>query len=319
MSRAARSIDLTATPSSVRDGARVGRRSATGLAGVSVWHADELAQGLGACVPSGHAALDAELPGGGWPLGALTELLQPAPEAPVWPLLLPAVAARQQASGGAVVLVNPPHEPFVPALVAGGLPAASLLWLRTEAPAAPLWAAEQALRCADVAAVLAWLPRARTTELRRLQQAAAQTGALLFVLRPDGPAAAAASPARLRLRVGSAQRPFHRPRLRLVGEGDGSAPAADTGLPHLRVELLKRRGPPLDAPLWLPACDAAVAALAQAAQRQTPAQAGAVRQREADDGDRVAASAGAQVHRLLPAPACQEKRHALAGLAVVAA
>lgn len=319
MSQAVRSIDLTATPSSASDGARVGRRSATGLAGVNVWHADELAQGLGACVSSGHAALDAELPGGGWPLGALTELLQPAPEAPVWPLLLPAVAARQQASDGAVVLVNPLHEPFVPALVAGGLSANSLLWLRTDASAAPLWAAEQALRCADVAAVLAWLPRARPTELRRLQQAAAQTGALLFVLRPDGPAAAAASPARLRLRVGSAERPLHRPRLRLVGEGDEPAFEDDADLPHLRVELLKRRGPPLEAPLWLPACNTAVAALAQATQRQTPAQAGAVRQREADDADRVAASTGAQVHRLPSAPARQEKRHALVGPAVVAA
>ena len=84
--------------------------------GASVWRADELAGAAVGTVASGHAALDAELPGGGWPLGALIELLQPARDAPVWSLLLPAVVARQQASGGAVVLVNPPHEPFLPAL-----------------------------------------------------------------------------------------------------------------------------------------------------------------------------------------------------------
>ena len=86
--------------------------------GASVWRADELAGAAVGTVASGHAALDAELPGGGWPLGALIELLQPARDAPVWSLLLPAVVARQQASGGAVVLVNPPHEPFLPAFAA---------------------------------------------------------------------------------------------------------------------------------------------------------------------------------------------------------
>ena len=207
------------------------------LAGLhaGVWHADELAGGAGRRVASGHAALDAELPGGGWPLGALTELLQPTPDTPVWSLLLPAVAARQQASGGAVVLVNPPHEPFLPALAAGGLPAASLLWVRAGTPAAQLWATEQALRCADTAAVLAWLPRARSAELRRLHLAAAQRlDSLLFALRP-GHAATAASPALLRLRVAA-----------VAGRQDGDAPA-------LHVDILKRRGPPLAAPVALPA------------------------------------------------------------------
>lgn len=207
------------------------------LAGLhaGVWRADELATGAVRTAPSGHAALDAELPGGGWPLGALTELLQPAPDAPVWSLLLPAVVARQRASGGAVVLVNPPHEPFLPALAAGGLPPAALLWLRTDMPAAQLWAAEQALRCADAAAVLAWLPCARSAELRRLQLAAAQRlDGLLFVLRPEH-AAAAASPALLRLQVQAE-----------AGATSGQAPA-------LRVDILKRRGPPLQAPLRLPA------------------------------------------------------------------
>ncbi|MDO5693251.1 MAG: translesion DNA synthesis-associated protein ImuA [Pseudomonadota bacterium] len=219
---------LTKPPRTARAHALVGMHA-------GVWHADELTGGAGRTVTSGHAALDAQLPGGGWPLGALTELLQPTPDTPIWSLLLPAAAARQQASGGAVVLVNPPHEPFAPALAAGGLPAAALLWVRAGTPAGQLWATEQALRCADVVAVLAWLPRARPVELRRLHLAAAQRAdSLLFALRPEG-AANAASPALLRLRVAVA-----------AGRQDGDAPA-------LHVDILKRRGPPLAAPVPLPA------------------------------------------------------------------
>jgi protein ImuA len=38
--------------------------------------------------------------------------------------------------------------------------------------AARVWACEQALRCAGVSAVLAWLPQVRPEQLRRLQMAA---------------------------------------------------------------------------------------------------------------------------------------------------
>ena len=194
-----------------------------------LWSADTLASVPARVLTSGHAALDAELPGGGWPLGALIEVLHPSADIPLWPLLLPALAAHQQTEGGRVVLVNPPHEPFAPALQAAGLAASALLWLRADNPAAQLWGAEQALRCADAPAVLAWLPRARVPELRRLHLAAAQRArVLLLALRPDS-AAGAASPALLRLHA--------------------MADQADA----LRVDILKRRGPPLVTPLTLPA------------------------------------------------------------------
>lgn len=182
-------------------------------------------------VCTGHAALNAELPGAGWPLGALIELLQTQPYAPGWSLLLPAVVARVRAEGGAMVLVNPPHEPFLPALAAAGMAAPSVLWVRAETPAAQLWSTEQALRCGDVAAVLAWLPCARSAQLRRLHLAATQRlSSLLFALRPMQ-AADAASPALLRLQV--------------------SAQAAEPGqsAPTLRVQILKRRGPSQHAPV----------------------------------------------------------------------
>lgn len=207
----------------------------------NVWRGDELGSADAAVLATGHGALDAELPGGGWPVGAMTEVLQSSPQLHVWQLLLPALAQAVDTRGGPVVLVGAPHEPFGPSLAAGGLPVEALMWVRSEASAARLWACEQALRCADVAAVLAWLPQARVGELRRLQLAAAQHESLLFVFRPDA-VAQSASPARLRLQVSSA------------------------GAGQMDVHLLKRRGPPLAAPLTLPARNERLAALLAASQ-----------------------------------------------------
>ncbi|MET0540884.1 MAG: translesion DNA synthesis-associated protein ImuA [Variovorax sp.] len=207
----------------------------------NVWRGDELGGADAQVLATGHAALDAELPGGGWPVGAMTEVLQSTPEAHVWQLLLPVLARAVEERGGPVVLVGAPHEPFGPALAAGGLPVEAVMWVRGEASSARLWSCEQALRCADVAAVLAWLPQARVGELRRLQLAAAQHEGLLFVFRPES-VAQSASPARLRLQVVSA------------------------GAGQMDVHLLKRRGPPLAAPLTLPARNARMAALLAASQ-----------------------------------------------------
>jgi protein ImuA len=129
---------------------------------------------------------------------------------------------------GPVVLVSPPRAPFVPALAAQGLPADRWLRVDTATAATRLWATEQALRCAEVAAVLAWLPQTEAADLRRLQLAAQRHRQLLFVMRPLS-AHAQASPARLRLMVDEAGTP-----------------------PSLRVQVLKRRGPPWVSPLRLP-------------------------------------------------------------------
>jgi protein ImuA len=211
-----------------------------------VWRGDELGLADAQVIGTGHDALDAQLPGGGWPVGAMTELLQSGPEAHVWQLLLPGLAKAVQGSTGPVVLIGAPHEPFGPSLAAQGLPVEALMWVRSDAPAARLWACEQALRCADVAAVLAWLPQARVGELRRLQLAAAQHDALLFVFRPEA-VAHAASPARLRLQLATCE----------TCEGD---PA------QIDVRILKRRGPPLASPIQLPARSKRMTALLAASQ-----------------------------------------------------
>jgi protein ImuA len=202
-----------------------------------VWRGPELAGSKEAVLPTGHACLDAQLPGGGWPVGGLVEVLQERAEQHVWQLLLPALAQAIAQQAGPAVLVNAPFEPFAPSLAAQGLPGERLLCIKADKPAARLWAAEQSLRCADVVAVLAWLPRAKSADLRRLHMAAQQHDKLLFVMREVN-AGQDASPARLRLRV--------------------------EGADALRVHILKRRGPPLETPLELPAYPARLAALLQA-------------------------------------------------------
>lgn len=193
----------------------------------SLWSADALAHVPARVLASGHALLDAQLPGNGWPVGALTELLQPPGVHCEWRLLLPALARSNPTQ--CVVLVGAPHVPFGPALAAQGLAPHRLLGVGVDAPTARLWAAEQALRCADVAAVLVWMPQARTDALRRLHLAAAEYAKLFFAMRP-WVARHEASPAPLRLGVWPQE---HQD--------------------ALAVEIIKRRGPVLEQPLTLSA------------------------------------------------------------------
>ena len=214
----------------------------------TVWSADTLGGAPGATLASGYPALDAVLPGAGWPLDALSELLQPPGLHAEWRLLLPALVRLQQASDGALVLVGPPHVPFGPSLQAQGLAVQRLLWLQVSEPQARLWATEQALRCAGVLAVLAWLPQARAEQLRRLQLAAQTHGKPLFALRP-AQSQADSSPAVLRLLL--APWPF-RPVVQAQTQAQAQAQAQVQGDDDLCLHVLKRRGPPLLLPLLLP-------------------------------------------------------------------
>ncbi len=203
-------------------------------ANAAVWRADELARAAGVVLATGHAALDAQLPGGGWPAGAMVEILQAQSGQNEWRLLLPALARSRP---GPVVLVGAPHMPFGPGLAAHGLAPDRLLWVTARAPAARMWACEQALRCADVAAVLAWLPQARADQLRRLQMAAGEYAKLLFVMRP-AQVQTESSPAVLRVLV-----------------------SVQSGSDDVRLDILKRRGPPCMQPVLVPARIGRLAAL----------------------------------------------------------
>src|SRR5689334_14347109 len=81
--------------------------------GAAIWRGDQLGSPVTRVVASGYPALDAELPGGGWPARSLTEVLQAQPTVLEWRLLAPAM--RQViATGEDIVIVGPPKAPHLP-------------------------------------------------------------------------------------------------------------------------------------------------------------------------------------------------------------
>lgn len=194
------------------------------LARGDVWLGDALAHLPAAGIASGYPELDAELPGGGWPQGCLTEILVAQAGTGEVSLLLPAL--RQLAAGGGwLALVSPPWLPHAPAWAAAGLPLERLVVVQGGRQSA--WCCEQLLLSGGFAGVLAW-PEAGidARALRRLQVAAEGRPTLACLWRP-ATVAAAPSPAPLRLALAAAPQ-------------------------GLTVHILKRRGRPAARPLVLP-------------------------------------------------------------------
>ncbi len=182
--------------------------------GITLWRASQLAHARGRTVDTGYAALSAELPGGGWPLGALTELLVQQAGIGELRLLAPALAAPGRRP---VALLEPPLTPNAFGLIHIGLPPDRLMLLRAPRTADALWAAEQILRAGTCSALVLWQQHVKASSLRRLHLAAQSAETLFFVVQPIA-VAQNASPAVLRL----ALRP----------SSDGA-----------EVEIIKRRGP----------------------------------------------------------------------------
>lgn len=166
------------------------------LAARTLWHAGRSAAIAADGEPTGHDALDALLPQGGWPRRSLTELLLPADGVGELALLLPTLARMTQA-GSTVAVIAPPYVPYAPAWQAAGVDL-SLLEIVDAAPRDALWAFEQCLRSGACAAVLGWPVQADGPALRRLQVAADSGECLGFALR-DRRHAANPSAAALRL------------------------------------------------------------------------------------------------------------------------
>ena len=181
----------------------------------------------------------------------MTEVLQAQPGQHEWGLVAPALGALQAASPTSwVVLVGAPYCPFGPALGARQLNMQRLLAVnaKNDAPAM-LWATREALQCADVGAVLAWLPDARSAHLRRLQIAAQTHNKLLFVFRPLQ-AQNESSPAPLRLRLA------------------GMAQVTGNSAYNLQIDVFKRRGPPLASPVLIDTRPPRLAALLAASRER---------------------------------------------------
>lgn len=165
------------------------------LLGPNLWRATEQAQVPAA--PTGFKALDALLPGGGWPIGAVSEILHPSIGAGEFSLSLP-LFARLTRAGKPVALIAPPHVPHAPRLQASGLELSRLLILEPDHPDDALWAAELLLRAGG--SVLLWIEQAETQSLRRLQLAAESSETHALLIRPER-FAREFTPSALRLRV----------------------------------------------------------------------------------------------------------------------
>jgi hypothetical protein len=212
----------------------------------ALWRGDRLALPALPGVSTGFAALDAALPGGGWPLDGLTELLPERAGIGEISLVVPALARLSQQDERWLIWITAPGSqrlPYAPALAAAGIRLPRLILVRPRTVKEALWAAKQALTSKSASAVLAWLDKAAPTDLRRLQLAAAGAEALALIFRPPA-TAGEASPAILRLRLDA-------PTLR-----------------QLAVRVIKRRGGPLERTLHL---DLAAAGHDHALDRHPPA------------------------------------------------
>lgn len=165
-----------------------------------IWRGREIARNTGLeHTATGFAELDRLLPGGGWPQGALTELLHAQPGIGELRLLMPALA-RLSRQGRWIAIVAPPYIPYAPALASFGLDLSHVLLVHPKTTTDALWAVEQGLRSGTCGAVLAWPKQVDQQALRRLQLAA-ETGKAWGILFRDPAEQAQSSPAALRLRL----------------------------------------------------------------------------------------------------------------------
>jgi hypothetical protein len=193
------------------------------LAHPALWRGDQCAPEP-ATLSTGFPALDAALPGGGWPSRALVEVMLEREGIGELRLTLPALAGLTRA-GREVVWIAPPYRPYAPALAQAGVALPRLALVRCRDAREALWAFEQALKAPECGAAFAWLPEHDERHLRRLALAARE-GRTLGILwrRPGQRARSASAPLRLGL---------------------------DAREQRLAVQVLKRRGSELAAPILI--------------------------------------------------------------------
>jgi len=158
-------------------------------------------------LPTGCAAFDACLPGGGWPRTGLIEILVSRFGVGELYLLFPALAALTRRPGARwCVWVAPPLEPYAPALSAHGAALERMLVVRPSGDRAvsegtpsggqrgnpqrgrapeSLWAFEETLGSGASDIALAWATRSpKARAIRRLQLAAVRGKTLGVLFRP---------------------------------------------------------------------------------------------------------------------------------------
>lgn len=150
---------------------------------------------------SGWPALDKLLPGGGYPIGAVTELLVAANGIGEISLLLHGLAAQMQAfTQQRLALIAPPDALNAPALMQAGIDCARVPIVHCRDDSERIWCVEQMAAPDVFAAFIVWGDTLDGTALRRLQLAAEKAACPVFVYRHIR-RARERSPAALRLAV----------------------------------------------------------------------------------------------------------------------
>ena len=192
------------------------------LHNAAIWRGSERSRAESAVIASGFETFDETL--GGWPLGALVEIIARREGIGEISVLLPALA-RLSRDERWIALINPPYIPYAPALFHAGIDLAKLVVIRAAGTADTLWSMEQTLRSGTCSAVLGW-PAAMTEKAIRRLQLATGTGRTLGVYFTQPGAIPRTSPVPYRLQI------------------DGT-------IDSIRVEVLKRRGGGLTSPLHI--------------------------------------------------------------------
>lgn len=150
---------------------------------------------------TGHAKLDALLPGGGWPKAGLVEVTSPHKDIGELQLLMPLLRQRSQ-QPQSVLWIAPPYALHGQALAEAGVNIRNSFVIPSQTSCnKALWSIEKALQSSECGLVLAWQNWLSPRVVRRLQLAArqGQTLGMLFHQRPSPN-----SPAMLQLAINSA-------------------------------------------------------------------------------------------------------------------
>lgn len=164
----------------------------------SLWRASQLYRPLKATVNTGFHQLNQHLPGGGWPVGSLIEIMPSNNGVGEIKLIQPALAQLEPELS--IALVNPPYMPSSLCLSQWFSARHRIFWVRPQNTHNALWAAQQILQHNTCSALVCWFNHASSTALHRLHVTALQSSTLFFAIRPIN-AATQSSAAILRLLI----------------------------------------------------------------------------------------------------------------------
>ncbi len=162
-----------------------------------IWQASEKKRARPA-LSSGYQALDNQLHYSGWPQGAVSELLLSNNGTGELRLLAPLMAKLSE-QPGYLCWINPPFQPYAPALSYLGVDINKLIIINTRSDLDTIWTAQQAMNSKSCSLVLTWLPKkSLSKEMRKLCLAAENSQCWGVTFRHKN-LAKASSPAALRM------------------------------------------------------------------------------------------------------------------------